>query len=150
MSKYRTKDERYRASLEYLTQIKRLESRVDSLRERRTRYRDMATMITPRYSSQPSGGGNGESRQERYAVKLLELEEEMRARGEEYVELVREAERAISALPDRRWRDVLTYHYVNGWTIPRVARAMNYARETVYRLHAEAMVHFKPPAPPKF
>lgn len=150
MSKYRTKDERYRASRDYLTQLFRMETRFRSLRERRARYQEIATSITPRYDAQPSGGGSGGSKPERYAIKVLELDEELRAWDAEYAATVREIERAISALPDGRWRDVLTYRYLNFWAWARIAREMHYSRDYVMRLHADAMVHFKPPAPPKF
>jgi len=150
MSKYRTKDERYRASREYLTQLFRMEARFRSLRERRARYQEIATSITPRYDAQPSGGGSGGSKPERYAIKVLELDEELRAWDADYAATVREIERAISALPDGRWRDVLTYRYLNFWAWARIAREMHYSRDYVMRLHADAMVHFKPPAPPKF
>lgn len=150
MRKYRSKDERYRASRDYLTQLFRMETRFRSLRERRARYQEMATSITPRYDAQPSGGGSAGSKPERYAIKVLELDEELRAWDADYAATVREIERAISALPDGRWRDVLTYRYLNFWAWARIAREMHYSRDYVMRLHADAMVHFKPPAPPKF
>lgn len=150
MSKSKTRDERYRASREYLTQLYRMETRLRSLRERSARYRDMATVITPRYDAQPSGSGGGESKPERYAIKVLELEEELRAWDADYAAAVREIERAVSALPDARYRDVLTYRYLNFWSWARIAREMHYSRDYIMQLHAAAMVRFTPPAPPKF
>lgn len=144
-----TRTERYELSRAYLTQVIRLGSRVAALEERRAFYLDQATRITARYGAAPGGGGEGESRVERAAVKMAQLAEEAGETLELYAEIEREVREAVARVPDARYRDLLTYRYLNCWTWARIARAMHYTRDYVMHLHAEAMVAFVPPGPPR-
>ena len=123
---------------EYMRELLRRSARIDALHERQRHYIALAERMTASYSGMP-GGRRQASRVEEYACKAADLARELDRRIDEYVDLVREAERLISRLPDERYRDVLTYRYLNGWRFPRVARAMGYERKYIYRLHEQAL-----------
>ena len=149
MSRRPTQEERHRASREYLMQVRRMQTRLASLRERRAYYRDLATQITARYGTAPGGAGPAGSKVERAALKIAAIEEELLAREGECAAVAIEVERAISELGDAKYRDVLTYRYLNCWGWARIARGMNYSRDYVMELHASALKAFTPPGPPR-
>lgn len=144
-----TRAERIQASKEYLGQVLRMETRLSSILERRARYRERATQITARYGEQPGRAGSPGSKVERFALKIAALEAEMREIDAEFADTVRAAEEAIDAVPDPRYRDILTYRYLNGWSWSRIARGMSYSRDHVIRLHAGALAAFEPPGKPR-
>lgn len=123
---------------EYMRRLLRKSARIDALHERQRRYTTLAERMTASYSGMP-GGKRQASRVEEYACKAADLARELDRRIDDYVDLVREAEQLIAQLRDDRYRDVLTFRYLNGWRFPRVARAMGYDRKYTYRLHEQAL-----------
>ena len=66
----------------------------------------------------------------------------MDAQIDDYVDLTRAIEAAISALGDPRFQDLLRWRYMDGWRWERIGRAMGYEQRQVYRLHALALSAF--------
>ena len=50
--------------------------------------------------------------------------------------------KAIAALKDQRFQDLLRWRYMDGWRWERIGRAMGYEQRQVYRLHALALSAF--------
>ena len=127
---------------EYLRQLQRRDARINALIERQQRYRELASRRTAVYRNAPGGGGGGTRRVssvEEYAVKIVDLEREIDRRIDEYADLTREIEAAIARIPDGRYRDVLRFRYVNGWSWEKIAEEMRYDRRWVYRIHGRAL-----------
>lgn len=136
---------------EYLRQLQRRDARINALIERQQRYRELASRCTAVYRdtpgrssapgrrSAPGGGTRRVSSVEEYAVKIVDLEREIDRRIDEYVDLTREIEAAIDRIPDGRYRDVLRFRYVNGWSWEKIAEEMRYDRRWVYRMHGRAL-----------
>ena len=72
-------------------------------------------------------------------IRLLELIDEVEAEKNALVDLRREIMAAIAGVADERYRELLEYRYVNGWTWQRVAEEMNYSKRQIYRLHEKAV-----------
>lgn len=132
---------------EYLRQLQRRDARINALIERQRHYYDLATRITPGYRADGGGGKtSGPSfRVADYASKIADLEREIDRRIDEYVDLTREIEAAIDRIPDGRYRDVLRFRYVNGWTWERIADEMGYDLRWVHRLHGRALAMIEVP-----
>lgn len=124
---------------EYLQQARGMKLRLEALEERRAFYRDMASGRIARYKPGTGGGTRRVSSVEKYACKLADLEADMARRVGAYVELVAEIEVVIDAVPDQRYRDLLRFRYLNGWSWHKIARRMGYQVESMYKMHDNAL-----------
>lgn len=123
---------------DYLQQARGMRLRIEALNERRQRYEDLATSATAHYRSGP-GGTKRVSSVEEYAVKLADLSEEMNLRAGIYAEALREIEAAIDAVEDPKYRDILRYRYLNGWSWRMIERKMYYGNNYIFQLHLRAL-----------
>lgn len=124
---------------EFLSQARGMKVRIEALEERRARYRDLATRRTAHYHSEPGGGTRRVSSVEEYALKIVDLDAELAARIEQYVDTLRKIEAVIDAVDDQRCRDLLKFRYLNGWSWNKVARRMDYSVDHVWHLHDRAL-----------
>lgn len=122
----------------YLSQALRSGVRIEALRERRERYRQLAEQggTLYRYSA---GGTLRVSSVEEYGCRMADLAREMERRIDALAGTVADIQRTIDALPDARYRELLTYRYLNGWRWERIAGAMLYSVDRVQHLHGEAL-----------
>ena len=124
---------------QYLFDIRDNVQRIQALQERRVEYFEMSlsTHGPPqvRRGTHPQGS-SVESAVEKLVDSLaVEIDHEIET-------LVREqktAERIIRQLPNAKWRDLLSYRYLNGWSWLKVAKAMRYDKRWVHRLHQNAL-----------
>ena len=130
---------------EYLRQLSRKDARIKALLERQRRYRELAERRTAVYRDMPGGGKKRVSPVEEYAVKIVDLEREIGRRIDEYVDLTREIEAVIDKVGDDRYRDILRFRYVNGWSWERIAREMHYDVKWLYKMHGRALQKIFPP-----
>lgn len=130
---------------EYLRQLSRKDARINALIERQQRYRELAERRTAVYRDTPGSGRRCSSSVEEYVVKIIDLEREIDRRIGEYVDLTREIEAAIDRVSDDRYRDILRYRYINGWSWERIAREMHYELRWIYRLHGRALREIRVP-----
>lgn len=125
---------------EYLSQLRFRNAKVNSLRERVARYRDMATRITPAYGGMPGGGGGAASKTEEAVIKIAHLQEEMQERIAEIADLVIEIEAVIDAVPDPRYREILRMRYINEWSWVRIATELELSVDWVKHAHGYALL----------
>ena len=125
-----------------LAQLARKDARIEGMRERLARYQELAQGSRSRLRSVPGGGQRRNSSVEEYVSKIVDLTREVVAQIDDYVDLTRAIEAAISALGDPRFQDLLRWRYMSGWTWERIGRAMGYEQRQVYRLHAAALAAF--------
>lgn len=124
---------------EYLQQARGMRVRIEALEERREYYHDLATKRTARYRDDPGGGTRRVGSVEEYACKIVDLEQTMSAQIDEYARLLAEIECVIDAVPDQRYRDLLRYRYLNGWSWNRIAWKMHYQVDSLFRMHTNAL-----------
>ena len=132
---------------EYLRQLSRKDARINALIERQRRCRELAERRTAVYRDTPGGGRRCSSSVEEYVVKIIDLEREIDRRIDEYVDLTREIETAIDRIDDDRYRDILRFRYINGWSWERIAREMHYDRRQITRLHGLALLEIEKRCP---
>ena len=127
---------------EVLEQLSRRDARIEGMRERLQRYRELAEGQRARLRSLPGGGQRRTSSVEEYVSKIVDLTREVDAQIDEYVDLTRAIDATIAALKDQRFQDLLRWRYMSGWRWERISRAMGYEERQVYRLHALALSAF--------
>ena len=110
------------AATAFLGQAMRLEKQITALRERQLTYLKL-------------GLSCGEEGRERMRALAAEIE----ARVAAYARKVRQVEAVIDAVEEPRYREVLRYHYLNGWSMRRIAGELGYSVDWVYRLHRRAL-----------
>lgn len=125
---------------EYLSQLRFKSAKINSLRERAARYRDLATGCTPKYGATPGGvGGNG-SKLADAVEKIVQLESEMATQIDEYTALTSEIETVIDNVPDTRYRELLRMRYLNEWSWVRIATEMELTVDWVKHAHGYALL----------
>ena len=132
---------------EYLRQLSRKDARINALIDRQRRCRELAERRTAVYRDTPGGGRRCSSSVEEYVAKIIDLEREIDRRIDEYVDLTREIETAIDRIDDDRYRDILRFRYINGWSWERIAREMHYDRRQITRLHGLALLEIEKRCP---
>ena len=55
------------------------------------------------------------------------------------IDLKREIAEVIAAVPDMRYRTLLEYRYLCGWSWRRIARTMNYSEDWTRHAHGRAL-----------
>lgn len=124
---------------EYLSQLRFLNGKINSLIERRQRYKDLATRCTPAYGGMPGGGGK-KSGLEDTVGKIVELEREMDGRIADLHTLTAEVEAVIDNVPDKRYREILRMRYLNEWSWVRIATEMELSVDWVKHAHGFALL----------
>ena len=128
---------------EYLRQLSRRGARIEAMRERQRRYRELAQGSAAHLCNVPGGGQRQVSSVEEYAVRMIDLEREMERRIDEYVALTLKIETAIDRIEDGRLRDLLRWRYMNEWGWEKIAQALGYERRQAFRLHGKALEAFE-------
>ena len=103
-------------------------------------YESVGMSISSKWGGVGGGKGNISSKVETAAVGLLEAEKSILDEWTQYRRIVAEAENVISRVPQERFRQILSLHYLAGMTLADVARAMGYQHtENLYRAHGWAL-----------
>lgn len=127
---------------EFLSDIHDNIQRIKALEDRRTDYYNMGMSCgIPEIRRDSSSNG---SRVESVVERLVDdLSASLDRETKDLLIQHQAAERIIRALPNAKWRDVLEYRYLNGWSWSTVARAMHYNKRWIHRLHSEALEAFE-------
>ena len=114
--------------------IRRLERMIDH-------YSAVGTSISSRWGGIGGGmTGNNSSRVETAAVGIFEAERSIMDELQRYRKIVAEAENVISRIPQSRFREIITLHYLAGMSLADVARQLHYQHvENLYRAHGYAL-----------
>ncbi|MCM1024426.1 MAG: hypothetical protein NC395_10265 [Prevotella sp.] len=124
---------------EYLRQAYIIDRKIRLDTEKLAAARSALYGKTVRYDgdgSKPAARGNVT---ENAVLRVLELEERLDREIDELSSKRAEIERAVNAIPDEAWREVLTRRYLlyQKWEV--IAEKMNYSERHVRRLHGVAL-----------
>ena len=113
--------------------IKRLGRMIDH-------YSAVGTSISSKWGGIGGGKGNTQSKVEAAAVGLFDAEKSIIDELKRYRQIVAEAENVISRIPQDRFREIITLHYLAGMSLADVARQLHYQHvENLYRAHGYAL-----------
>lgn len=113
--------------------IRRLERMIDH-------YHAVGGKITAQWGGIGSRMTNNSSKVETAVIGALEAEKSIYEELTRYRAIVAEAENVISRVPQARFREILTMHYLAGMTLADVSRTLGYQHtENLYRAHGWAL-----------
>lgn len=111
--------------------------RLDAVREH---YMELGSRITSQWGSTPPNSASNSSRVETAVLGIVAADEGVRKEYEGYMKIVLEAERVISAVPQSRFRQILSMHYIVGLSLAETGRRVRYEGEnSIYRAHGYAL-----------
>ena len=118
----------------------RAQKEIRILQQRREHYLTLAMSVAG-LSSTPVQGGEKNSRTESAAIGLAEVADKLEKQAEQYLAAIRPAEELIEKLDKPRHREVLSLHYLQGYSWGRVSVMMGYQDpKSVFRVHGWALL----------
>ena len=131
---------------EYLTQILDLKRRMDKLKEKIRRYKEIASSprspsLEERYSPNP----NTASPFERALMECDNLERELSEIQKVYNVISLEARYILCQVDDDKERLILQYRYVEGKSYGEIADLLNKSVKTIRRYEDSAFEHIRIP-----
>ena len=131
---------------EYLTQILDLKRRMDKLKEKIRRYKEIASSprspsLEERYSTNP----NTASPFERALMECDSLERELSEIQKVYNVISLEARYILCQVDDDKERLILQYRYVDGKSYGEIADLLNKSVKTIRRYEDSAFDHIRIP-----
>lgn len=111
--------------------------RLESLRDH---YTDLCGHITAKWGGSPGGGGNNTSTVETAAIGIFDAETGILEKLARFRAIVAEAEKVISKVPQDRFRQILTMHYLGGKSLAEISAILEYEdRNSIYRARSYAL-----------
>ena len=128
---------------EFFLRVSRAEKELKLIRAQIRHYEDIGYNISPRHSEAPGSGSKSRnvSKVEIAALGILEGVCELREQEKEYVRIIEQAKKVIEAISQEKYRQLLTLHYLCGWSFRSVSDELDYHDpNSVYRAHGWALV----------
>ena len=122
---------------EYLSQARRLDQAINVRLERIAHLRSLVSGRAAKVDGMPHGGRGGD-----WTDTVIKIDEMARALDKDIdrlIELKREIAAAIADVPDVRYRTLLEYRYLCGWSWLRIAHTMHYSEDWVRHAHGRAL-----------
>lgn len=134
---------------DYLSQARVLDQAINARFERIARLRALVNGRAARTDGMPRGsaGSAGSTFFDwtDTVVKIDEMERALDKDIDRLIDLKREIAEVIAAVPDMRYRTLLEYRYLCGWSWARIARAMHYGEDWVRHAHGWALKQVRVP-----
>lgn len=124
---------------EYLSQAFNLDQRINCKLEQVSVLRDLALKTTSVLQDEKVQGTKQRSPMENALVKLMSLEDEIKADIDQLIGLKRELASFVSKIDNSSHRLLLELRYLGGSTWEEVAAVMGYDLRWTYRLHKKAL-----------
>lgn len=122
---------------DYLSQARVLDQAINARLERIARLRALVNGRAARTDGMPRGGTGIDWTDT--IVKIDEMERALDKDIDRLIDLKREIAEVIAAVPDMRYRTLLEYRYLCGWSWRRIARTMNYSEDWTRHAHGRAL-----------
>ena len=134
---------------DYLSQARVLDQAINARLERIARLRALVNGRAARTDGMPRGGAGSAGSTffdwTDTVVKIDEMECALDKDIDRLIDLKREIAEVIAAVPDMRYRTLLEYRYLCGWSWARIARAMHYGEDWVRHAHGWALKQVRVP-----
>ena len=124
----------------FFLDVQHAESELKVIRAKIRHYEEMGLSLA-------SGGGasagvhqHGFSRVEASAIGMVDATKDLRDQIRFYTRLISRAERVIKEIPQEKYRQILTYKYLCGWSFRSISDELGYHDpNSVYRAHGWAL-----------
>ena len=123
---------------EFFRTVRRAENELKILQAKVRHYEDLGLMITT--SGSPGSGQRGASRVEMAAVGIVDATASLTDQIREYSAIISRAQTVIDRIPQDRYRQILTFKYLCGWSFRSISDELMYENpNSVYRAHGYAL-----------
>ena len=112
----------YRQKKEYLESYQRHSKNIEALQMEYEKWETLGTKVTQSLSFAPAGGDENTSKPERSGIELAQIKEKIMKEIAESTVAREKVASAISKSKKRRYRDILTYRYINGLNAYKISR----------------------------
>ncbi len=99
--------------------------------------------MTPKLSDMPSGSREAINDISKLLCQMYEKESQLLKKKELIQSQVYEITDAIRNIDDMREREILILRYSNGISWDQIRTRVDYSEASVYRIHGQALQHFK-------
>ena len=124
---------------EYLSQVYRLDKRIDSKIEQLKSLNLLATKCTSTLSDMPKSQSISNSRLEDTVVKIVDLQEEINRDIDSLVDLKRDIVRTIKSVQNPEYQIILELRYLCFKTWEEIAVQMNCSIDNVFKIRKNAL-----------
>lgn len=118
-------------TIEQLENCRSAKGEIQSLRERIERIKSDRERMTQTITGMPRGKNNCQSRIEELTVKMMELQEELAGKVYQREQEISQVEGWIETI-NPYYRIVIREFYVNGLSVPMIARKVGYSEKHIY------------------
>ena len=127
------------AAKKYLSQAFGLNQRIESKLKQIDELHYLASKATVTYSDMPRNPNKGKSKAEETVIKIMELEEEIKANMDTLVNLKQDIIRRIKAVKEPELQTILDLRYLAYMRWEQIAIELDYGIDNVYILHRKAL-----------
>lgn len=126
----------------YFQQVAHAEHDLKLLRAQLRHYRDMGYSITGGSIDSPVVcHSRGSSRVEASAVGIYDITRRLEEQERQCLDIISKANAVIEKMKHEKYRDILTYRYLCGWSWKSISDDLRYKDEkSVYRAHGWALM----------
>ena len=123
----------------FFQKVQRAEAELKVLNAKRRHYIELGTSMGAPLG--PVGGShNPTSRVENSVIGMMDLTDKLDSKIREYEGVIREAEALIEKIPQEKYRQILTYRYLCGWSFKSISDEVGYTDpNSIYRSHGWAL-----------
>lgn len=125
---------------EYLAQAYHLDLLINSKLEQASRLRALATKVTAHMSDMPKGSSGSKSTMENTIVKLVDLEKEIDADIDAFVDMKRDIAEKIHCVRHPKLSLLLEMRYLAYMKWAEIAEVLEMDVRYVHKLHGKALV----------
>ena len=127
---------------QFFQQVSRAERELKLIRAQIAHYEDIGFSLSGG-NSDATGGGKGSrssSRVEAAAIGIFDATRALHDQEREYMALIARARQVIGGIHQEKYRDILTYRYLCGWSFRSISDELAYNDpNSVYRSHGWAL-----------
>ena len=124
---------------EFLSRAMTVNREIDSKLSLVATLRETMTKATAVLSDMPRSGSPNLQTVESTVAKIVDLESEINCEIDRLVDLLAEAQKAISAVEKFQYRYLLELRYLHFKSWTQIMEIMNLSETSVYRIHLEAL-----------
>jgi len=126
---------------EFFRQVKIAERELKLLNAQISHFRDLGLSITGGGMDSPVvSHSRGSSRVETAAMGIFDSTQKLEQQVKEYTSVIAKAQRVVSMIPQDKFRQILTLHYLAGWSFRSISDELKYNDpKSVYKAHKYAL-----------
>jgi len=124
---------------EFFRQVRHAENELKVLNIKLTHYEDLGFSLGGA-SGVIGNKQRGSSRVEMAAIGAVDVLRDLEEQKRAYLAVIARAEQVIGSIPQEKYRQILTFRYLCGWSFPSISDELRYKdKNSVYRAHGWAL-----------